>query len=68
MRDAEDRPCLSIEGSRVDAEVNAEGVFAVRIRPAGGMPVAVYVDEALVAGSEVDWQPSGRHRRRPDHQ
>jgi hypothetical protein len=59
----EPRPCLDVEGSKVCAELNEDGVLVVKVHLAGDTPAAVYVGEALVAGSEVDWQPAGRHRR-----
>lgn len=61
---AESLPCLDIEGSKVCAELSCDGVLVVRVYPAGDTPAAVYVDGDLVAGSEMDWRPVGRHRVR----
>lgn len=59
----DERPCLDIEGSKVYAECSEDGVLVVRVYPVGDMPVAVLVDETLVAGSEMEWKPRGRHHR-----
>jgi hypothetical protein len=59
-------PCLRAGGSRIYAGLSADGVLVVRVYPEGDTPVAVFVDEALVAGSEMDWRPVGRHRVPPD--
>ncbi len=60
---AGERPCLDIEGSKVCAGLSGDGVLVVRVYPVGDTPVAVLVDETLVAGSEMNWRPTGRHRR-----
>ena len=62
----EDQLCLDVEGSKVYAELSDDGVLVVRAYPVGDTPVAVLVDETLVAGSEVRWQPRGRHRKALD--
>jgi hypothetical protein len=62
---AEERPCLEVEGSKVYAEMGRDRVLVVRVYPVGDTPVAVMVDETLVAGSEMDWRPRGRHRKQP---
>lgn len=59
----DERPCIDVEGSKVFAELSSDGVLVVRVYPAGDTPVAVLVDETLVAGSEAKWQPKGKHHR-----
>ncbi len=62
---AVERPCIDLEGSKVCAEVGKDGVLVVRVYPAGDTPTAVYVDQDLVAGSEIAMTsgPAGRHRK-----
>lgn len=61
---ADERPCLDVEGSKVYAEMGPDRVLVVRVYPAGDTPVAVLVDETLVAGSQAQG-PRGRHHRQP---
>jgi hypothetical protein len=63
---ADASPCLEIGESKVYAGLSPDGVLVIRAYPAGDTLVAVLVDETLVAGSEVDWKPRGRHRRQLD--
>ena len=55
---------LDVGGSVVSAARSEDGVLVVRVYPVDDTPVAVFVDEALVAGSEMSWRPVGRHRLR----
>jgi hypothetical protein len=58
-----DRPCLEVEGSKVYAEMNQDGVLVVRACPAADTPVAMLVDETLVKGTTAGWKSHGRHRK-----
>lgn len=59
------RSCLDVEGSKVRADLGADGVLVIRVCRADGTPVTVLVDEVVVADSRpLDRRPRGRHRKR----
>lgn len=56
-------PCLEVDGSKVCASLDDDGVLVVRVYPADEVPVVIYAGEALVADGEAGWRPAGRHRK-----
>jgi hypothetical protein len=60
---ADSRPCLDVEGSKVYAGLDPDGVLVVRVQLASDTPVAVLVDETLVSGYTAGWKALGKHRK-----